>query len=406
MSQGSLFTGQPVLSQLLQLIPKNLVDRLAKEHQADRYCKTLFTYDHLVTMLSAIYMGCTGLRELVTGLQACQQRLRHLGLKQNPRRSTLADANKRRTEALFGDLFHGLYRRYYGDSPDSRRRKDGPLGRLHVLDSTTITLFSDVLQGTGAFGLNGRKKGGAKAHVVMRVDQQVPCFIDLTEGKRNDKHIMARVPLARGSVVVFDMGYTNYAQWAAWDKQGVFWVTRLQEGAVVKDREHLPVNDAQRVAGVIAQQLVRLGAGKRSLAARVVHYHHKESGRIFRFVTNNTKWSPTTVARIYRQRWDIEMLFKRIKQNYPLRDFLGDSPNAIKIQIWCAFIADLLVTIVRDRAHLTGPRRWSFSGVASLLRIHLHTYIDVLRFLRDPDRALIDYKPPEPSPQLSLQLSL
>ncbi|MBL0127334.1 MAG: IS4 family transposase [Flavobacteriales bacterium] len=406
MSQGSLFTGQPVLSQLLQLIPKNLVDRLAKEHQADRYCKTLFTYDHLVTMLSAIYMGCTGLRELVTGLQACQQRLRHLGLKQNPRRSTLADANKRRTEALFEISSTA----FTGATTGIPRTADGvrtvPWAACMCWTAPRSPLFSDVLQGTGAFGLNGRKKGGAKAHVVMRVDQQVPCFIDLTEGKRNDKHIMARVPLVGGSVVVFDMGYTNYAQWAAWDKQGVFWVTRLQEGAVVKDREHLPVNDAQRVAGVIAQQLVRLGAGKRSLAARVVHYHHKESGRIFRFVTNNTKWSPTTVARIYRQRWDIEMLFKRIKQNYPLRDFLGDSPNAIKIQIWCAFIADLLVTIVRDRAHLTGPRRWSFSGVASLLRIHLHTYIDVLRFLRDPDRALIDYKPPEPSPQLSLQLSL
>ncbi|MBL0127578.1 MAG: transposase [Flavobacteriales bacterium] len=125
-----------------------------------------------------------------------------------------------------------------------------------------------------------------------------------------------------------------------------------------------------------------------------------------RFVTNNTKWSPTTVARIYRQRWDIEMLFKRIKQNYPLRDFLGDSPNAIKIQIWCAFIADLLVTIVRDRAHLTGPRRWSFSGVASLRGSTCTPTSMCSGSCADPDRALIDYKPPEPSPQLSLQLSL
>ena len=388
------------------MVHKNLVDRLAEDHKADRYCKRLFTYDHVVAMLGAIYMGCTGLRELITGQQACQQRLRHLGLKHSICRSTLGDANKRRPEALFGDLFHALYRRYYGDSPDSRRRKDGPLGRLHVLDSTTITLFSDVLQGTGAYALNGRKKGGAKAHVVMRVDQQVPCFIDLTEGKRNDKRIMGKVPLAKGSVLAFDMGYTSYKQWRAWHKQGIFWVTRLQEGAVVRVIKHLPVSDTQREEGVIGQQLVRLGEGRNTVQARLVHFRHQQSGRLFRFVTNNTRWAPTTVARIYRQRWDIELLFKRIKQNYPLRDFLGDNPNAIKIQIWCAFIADLLVKVLRDRAHAKGPRRWSFSGVASLLRIHLHTYIDVIEFLRDPDRALLRYKPPDPSPQLTLQLSI
>ncbi|MBL0125912.1 MAG: DUF4372 domain-containing protein [Flavobacteriales bacterium] len=192
-----------------------------KEHQADRYCKTLFTYDHLVTMLSAIYMGCTGLRELVTGLQACQQRLRHLGLKQNPRRSTLADANKRRTEALFV-IFHGLYRRYYGDSRDSRRRKDGPLGRLHVLDSTTITLFSDVLQGTGAFGLNGRKKGWRQGPCGHACGPAGPLLHrpHRRQAQRQAHH--GTSTLTRGSVVVFDMGYTNYAQWAAWDKQGVF----------------------------------------------------------------------------------------------------------------------------------------------------------------------------------------
>ncbi|MFN9325551.1 MAG: DUF4372 domain-containing protein, partial [Flavobacteriales bacterium] len=164
------------------LIPRSLVERLGREHQADRYCKRFYTYDHVVTMLAGVFMGCTSLRELTTGLQACEQRLRHAGLKHTPRRSTLADANARRPEALFGDLFHGLYQRYYGSSPDSRRKKD-LLSRLHILDSTTITLFSDVMHGTGAYGMDGRKKGGAKAHVVMRAQDQVPCFIDLTEGR-------------------------------------------------------------------------------------------------------------------------------------------------------------------------------------------------------------------------------
>lgn len=111
MRHVSLFTGQPVLSQLLNLIPRSLEERLGREHKADRYCKRFYTYDHVVTMLAGVFMGCTSLRELTTGLQACEQRLRHAGLKHTPRRSTLADANARRPEALFGELFHGLYQR-------------------------------------------------------------------------------------------------------------------------------------------------------------------------------------------------------------------------------------------------------------------------------------------------------
>lgn len=401
MNQGNYFTGQPILSQVLNLIPRRLVERLANEHGADHYCKRFFTYDHVVTMLAGVFMGCTSLRELTTGLQACDKRLRHAGLKHTPRRSTLADANARRSEALFGELFHALYHRYYGGSPDSRSKKD-VLSRLHILDSTTITLFSDVMHGTGNYGMNGRKKGGAKAHVVMKAQDQVPCFINITEGRRNDKQVMPMVPLQAGSVIVFDMGYTNFGQWRVWDQQNIHWVTRLQDGVQVEVTEHLKVRDTQSNAGVIGDQLVLLGTGNNPIPARIVHYHHKASDRLFRFVTNNTQWAPATIAHIYKCRWDIEQLFKRVKQNYPLRYFLGDSPNAIKIQIWCAFIADLLLKIVRDRVHRSSSRRWSFANIAGLVRIHLHTYINVFDFLRDPDRALLHYQPPGSDPQFTL----
>ena len=181
MDHGSLFTGQPVLSQLLNLIRRSLVERLGDEYQAVRYCNSFYTYDHVVTMLAVVFIGCTPVRELTTGLRACEQRLRHAGSKHASRRSTQADANARRHEALFRDLSHGLYQRYYGSSPDSRWKKD-LLSRLYVLDPTTIALFSDMMHDTGAYGMHGRRKGGATAHVVMRTEDQVPCFIDLTEG--------------------------------------------------------------------------------------------------------------------------------------------------------------------------------------------------------------------------------
>jgi hypothetical protein len=394
MNQGSLFTGQPVMSQLLQLVPRWLVEKLAKEHGADHYCKKFFAYDHVVTMLSACFLGCTSLQELISGMQASEHRLLHLGLKNTPRKSTLADANVRRSEAFFGALFHALHRLHYPLSPDSPRGMKGLEGKLHILDSTTISLFSDVMHGTGSYGTNGRKKGGAKAHVVMRARDEGPCFIDLTEGKRHDQYMLPLIVLPGGSVLVFDMGYTNYAQWRTWDKQGIWWVTRMRSGTLVTVLEELFVPHSQQQAGVLSDQRVHLGSKTRGVMARLVRYKDPKTGREFDFITNNTRWAATTVAHIYKRRWDIELLFRRVKQNFPLRCFLGDSPNAIKVQIWCAFMADLLLNVVRRTVQRKGGRSWAFANLAGIVRIHLGTYIDLVAFLLDPYRALLKYQPP------------
>lgn len=394
MNQGSLFTGQPVMSQLLHMVPRWLVERLAKEHRADHYCKKFFAYDHVVTMLSACFLGCTSLQELISGMQASEHRLLHLGLKNTPRKSTLADANARRSEAFFGALFHALHRLHFPVSPDSPRGMKGLEHKLHILDSTTISLFSDVMHGTGNYGTNGRKKGGAKAHVVMRARDEGPCFIDLTEGKRHDQHMLPLIVLPGGSVLVFDMGYTNYAQWRTWDKQGIWWVTRMKSGTLVTVLEELFVPHSQQQAGVLSDQRVRLGSKTKGVMARLVRYRDQMTGREFDFITNNTRWAATTVAHIYKRRWDIELLFRRVKQNFPLRCFLGDSPNAIKVQIWCAFMADLLLNVVRRTVQRKGGRIWAFANLAGIVRIHLGTYIDLVAFLLDPYRALLKYQPP------------
>jgi hypothetical protein len=394
MSKVSFFTGQPILSQLIGMVPRDLFDKLVEEHKADRYYKNFFAFDHLVTMLAGTFMGCSSLMELVTGMQASFKRLMHCGLKNTPRKSTLADANKDRSEAFFGALFHALYKHYYALSPDSSQVK-WILKRLFILDSTTISLFSDVLHGTGSYGLNGRKKGGAKAHVVVRAKDDVPVFIDLTEGRRHDQHMLGRFTLPKSSIIVLDMGYNNYDQWKTWQEEEIWWVTRMKGGTVVKVLKTLPVTEKHAKAGVLSDQLVRLGSDKKNVQARLVRYRDPESERVFEFITNNLKWAPTTIAQIYRQRWQIELLFKRIKQNYPLRSFLGESANAIKIQIWCAFIADLLLKVVDDRIRREGGRTWSFSNLTSVVRIHLHTYIDLLAFLKNPQKALLSQEPPK-----------
>ncbi|MBK9075077.1 MAG: IS4 family transposase [Flavobacteriales bacterium] len=400
MSEASLFAGQPVMSQLLSLIPKSLVRELAEKHQADRYYKRFFAYDHLVSMLYTSLRGCESLRELICGMQVNQHRLLHLGLLSTPCRSTLADANARRSEAFFGELFHRLHRLHMGGLPDSYRKNKRMLERLFIVDSTTISLFSEVMHGAGAYRNNGRKKGGAKAHVLMRASDDVPCFVHLTEARVNDRVVLDRLPLPAGSIIVLDKGFNSYAQYDRWEQHQVTYVTRLVENSALRVHHERQVSQHQRRLGVLSDQEVELAQHSNTkvkrIKARVVGFFDAATGREFRFLTNDRSHAPATIAALYKRRWQIELLFKRIKQHRPLRYFLGDSPNAIKIQIWCALIADLLIKVTKDRAELVAPRRWSFSNLAAIVRQHLGTYVDLMAFLKNPERALLNYRPPPP----------
>ncbi len=402
MNQGSLFTGQPVLSQMLSLIPKSLVAELVAEHRADRYCKTLYSYDHLVTMLYNAYGQCDSLRGVISGMQVSHHRLLHLGLQNTPCRSTLSDANKRRPEAFFEALFHRLHALHRGGLPDSLPKHKRMLERLFIMDSTTISLFTDALHGVGRHPKTGRKKGGAKAHVLMRAQDDAPCFVRITEGKVNDKHMLRHVSLPPGSIIVLDKGYLNYAHYQGWSDGQVTFITRLNENAVVRVDRERDLTENQRKLGVLADQEVVLANTSNTattpLQARLVTFHDQEKHRDFVFLTNDFSHAPATIAALYKRRWQVELLFKRLKQGYPLRAFLGESPNAIKIQIWCALIADLLVKVIKDKVEHATSRRWAFSNITSIIRQHLGTYVDLVRFLCDPDKALLHYRPPSLGP--------
>lgn len=406
MPKSTYFTGQPIFGQLLSLISRPKVEQLAKKHQSNRYCKKFKAYDHLVTMLFSSFHHCSSLRELITGLQANSSRLGHLGIQYTPRKSTLADANKRRSAELFCELFHSLRKRYYGFSPDSRLK--GKLNeRLFIVDSTTITLFSEVFKACGNAMANGRKKGGVKAHTLIRAKDDVPCFVHITEAAASDRNIMPGLNLPPGSILVMDKGYNSYIPMAKWTKQNVTWVTRLNIRACWEVLEELPVSEKFKNNGVISDKLIILGNRSRKAkvplqAARIIVYYDKISNKTFEFLTNNKELTALTIAGIYKRRWQIESLFKRLKQNFQLHNFLGDNRNAIEIQIWCTLIADLLTKVVKDKADKLRKTKWSFSNVAGLIRQHLGTYIDLIRFLINPEKALIGYQEKVPDYQLAL----
>lgn len=402
MSKSSFFTGQPIFTQLLKFIPQAQVGKLVGQLQTDHYYKKFKTYDHLVTMLYTCFHGCKSLREVTTGMQVSFNRLKHLGMHYIPRRSTLSDANKARNEVFFGKLYHGLYSYYYGSLPDSRKRKSIQ-ERLFIIDSTTINLFSDVMKAMGMKPANGKCKGGAKAHMLMKADEDVPRFVDLTHGTKNDKVILDKINLEPGSIVVFDRGYNNYVKLAEWGVQGVIWVTRMINTASHVILGSNPISARQQQRGVLGDENILMGrpSNKKTtkLLARKITYKHAETGEIFEFITNNMKMSPLTIADLYKKRWQIELLFKRIKQSYPLKYFLGDNENAIKIQIWCSLITDLLVKIVQGKIR---KRKWSYANLSSIIRLHLMSYVSLFAFLNNPDKALTDYHDQRPYHQLNL----
>ncbi|MBC7850697.1 MAG: IS4 family transposase [Chitinophagaceae bacterium] len=406
MNKNTFFTGQPIFNQLLSLIPRTTVSRLSRAYSGDRYCKRFTTYDHLVSMLFSSFHQCGSLRELITGLQANAHRLKHLGLTYTPRRSTLADANGRRSAEFFGALFHELYRHHYGRLPDSLQRKS-ITDRLFIIDSTTVSLFSTVMAGMGSYGNNGKKKGGVKVHTMVRAKDQLPCFVHLTRGTENDKIFLPMLSLPTGSIVVMDRGYNSYQPMIKWTKQRIMWVTRLHPRSVKALRQSLPVTEQDKEQGILQDALIDLGNPKKAhlnpvQKVRLIRFWDNVNNREFSFISNNLTMRAVTIAKIYQQRWDIELFFKRIKGNLNLQIFLGDNENAIKIQLWCGLIADLLIKIVKDKADKARKRKWSFSNVAGLIRLHLYTYINLYKFLVYPEKALLQYEHTSQDRQLQL----
>jgi hypothetical protein len=387
MSKGTFFTGQPIFNQVLNFIPRSAVASIIRQSDADRYCKSFRTHQHLVTMLYSIFNHCSSLREVTTGLLAWDHRIEHLGMTSHPRRSTLSDANQNRSAEVFEKIYFELLRRYSSLLPDSRKRsrKDN----LYIFDSTSISLFQEILKGAGRSKTHGKRKGGLKVHTLLHAGHDLPVMIRYSAAAENDAKFLKQVHLPANSVVVFDKGYRDYLTYNRFSKQDITWVTRHRDSSVVKCKQVQPVNDYQKQKGIISDRLIELGhrylRQEKKVQCRMIKFCDPLTRKCFSFITNNYTLAPLTIANYYRQRWQIETFFKRIKQNYPLKYFLGDSENAIKIQIWCVLIADLLLKVIKKGTRSS----MAFSNIVGLVRLHLMTYMDLKSFLQSPEKSLL-----------------
>ena len=385
MVKSTNFTGQPILNQLLMYIDKGTIRKIAAKHQSDRYVKKFTTYNHLVVMLFIAFEGYHSIREAILGLLANANKLPHLGMSYVVRRSTFSEANQRRSSKAFGEIYMSVYRKHASFLTDSRL-SDTDMKRLYIMDSTTITLFKDILKGVGRNPKEGKKKGGIKAHTIIKAEENVPHLIRYSEAVRHDHTFLKEVHhLPKGSIITFDKGYVDYAQYEEFTKNSIWYVTRLKDNAIYKAREEFDIPD-ETDSGVLKDEEVFLVYGpnkKLEHRARRIAYWDSENERLFEFITNNFELTAEKVALIYKKRWQIELLFKQLKQNFPLKYFLGDNENAIEIQIWAAMLANLLITLVKSRV----KRKWAFSNMVSIIRQQLMNYIDIYSFLEDPEGA-------------------
>ena len=344
MDKDKKFVGQPVLSQLLDTIPSSIINAANRKHQANRYYKRIPLRVHLVSLLYGVLSYCNGLRELCEGMLACEGKLLHLGFDKAPARSTLSDANTNRSYLVFETIYFELLRKYHSFISDSRL-KGLSIRNLKIIDSTTIRLFSDILRGVGRNTLDGsRKKGGIKVHTMMDAFSGVAEFVRMTEARVHDRKFLYHLNLPANSFMVFDKAYNLYSQFDRWTKQKIWFVTRMKDNAVYHvTKVLLDKTKKKNAAGIVKEQLITLGY--KNMDGNIVRVKLRritfiaDDGKQYIFITNNLTLAASQIALIYKCRWMIELLFKQIKQNFPLRYFWGNSENAIKMQVYCVLIA-------------------------------------------------------------------
>lgn len=381
MSKVNIFPGQPVIGQIFKLIDTSLVNRAAKRHQADRYCKSFMTLDHLYTMLFSLMANTTSLRELVTGFSGARSRLGQIGMKGMPTRSNLSDSNIRRNSIVFQEIYHLLADHFSKVLPDSRMNTD-MIKRAKIIDSTTIQLFSEVLRTVGRKPINGKSKGGIKVHTMLDATAGIPRCVYFSEATVHDSKFMEKMNLLEGDIAIFDKAYVNYHQYQKWIEDGIHFVTREKDNAqfeIIEERK-IPQNAKEEI---LFDQLIVVKINNKGdeIVLRRVRYRDNDLGKDLVFWTTLFRISALNVSAFYKSRWGIENFFKLMKQNFNLKYFLGESKNAVEIQIWTCLIVNLLYQVVLHQS----KRNWAYSNFCSFVRIHLWTYLFLSDFLNDSD---------------------
>jgi Transposase DDE domain/Domain of unknown function (DUF4372) len=367
-----------IFSQILKLIPRLEFQAAVQKHEAERHARGFSSWAQMIAMLFCQLGHAQSLREITGGLAASEGKLRHLGVEDPPKRSTLSYANEHRPWQLYETVFHSLLKRCQAEAK-SHKRSFRFKHKLLSLDSTVIPLCLSAFD----WAQYKRAKGAVKLHMVLDHDGYLPSFAVLSEGKTADITVAKQMSFAPGSMLTFDRGYADYNWWLNLTRQKVHFVTRLKDSA---EYGVLETRAAPEGGNVIRDEVILLTSqqeiGPEACMRRIeVWVEEKQEAMVF--VTNNLKLAASTIAAIYKERWQIELFFKALKQSLRIRTFVGTTENAVQTQIWTALIAMLMVKYLQ----LKSTFGWSLSNLVALLRQQLFVYRDLFTWLNNPFEA-------------------
>ena len=381
---GSLF------SQVLDIFSRLEFQKSVREHHAEQYAKGYWCWEQFVAMLFCQLAQAHSLREICGGLSCCLGKLVHLGMSNAPNKSTLSYANAHRPWELYQTVFYQLLSKCRPLAPGKTKFRFR--NKLFSLDATLIDLCLSLFD----WAKFRQTKGAVKLHLLLDHEGYLPTFALITEGKVHEVKVAQRLLLPAGSILVVDRGFTDYGLFGDWCVQGVYFVTRLKSNATYRVVER---RQAARHRGILCDQLIRFTGPKAREDCphllRRITYRDPESGKFLVFLTNHVDFAASTITRIYKDRWHIELFFKALKQNLKIKTFVGTSPNALRTQIWTALIAMLLLKYLQFRSRLN----WALSNLVAFLRWNLFTYRDLWEWINNP----FNTPPLEPIPE---QLSL
>ena len=363
-----------MFSQLLKLFPRTEFQVLVKRTHAERHARGFTCWGQFVAMLFCQLGRAHSLREICGGLRSCEGKLSHLGITA-PNRSTLAYANEHRPWQRYRAVFHELLARCQPLAQG--RRKFRFKNKLVSLDSTVIDLCASLFD----WAKFRQTKGAVKLHLLLDHDGYLPSVVVITEGRRHDVRVARQLRFAPGTILIVDRGYVDYAWFGQLTTDAVFFVTRLKDNALseVVERRRVPEHSSVR-----RDEVIRLTGAEAETTCphrlRRVEVSAPEKDDTLVFLTNHLAFGATTIAAIYKDRWQIELFFKALKQNLKIKTFVGTSANALKVQVWTALIAMLLLKYLQLKARFA----WSLSNLVALLRMNLFTYRDLWAWLDQP----------------------
>lgn len=367
---GSLFT------QVLSLVDRGQFGQAVRQWDAERAAKGFRCWDQFVAMVFCQLAGADSLREISGGLSTALGKLAHLGLKEAPSRSTLSYANQHRPWQLFETVFDQLLQRADALAAQQKRRFRFK-NPLFSIDSSTM----DVCLSLFDWAHFRRKKGAVKLHLLLNHQGCLPSWALITHGKIHDVKVAQMLEFEPGTIVVMDRGYVDYSLFDRWTQSGVWFVTRAKKNMqyrVVKNREIPGIGNILK-----DQEIVVTGYRSRQKCPhrlRRIEVWDPVKKRVLGLLTNQMDFAASTIGRVYKDRWQIELFFKAIKQNLKIKTFVGTSENAVKIQIWTALLCMLLLKILQMRSRFG----WSLSNLAAMLRFNLLTYRDLWSWLDEP----------------------